>query len=429
MPTQMEHLDQALAGLTSGPDFTRAVSCPALQGSVSAVIATYNRCPYDPATRLKDNPLTWALDSLLAQRGTALREVVVVDDGSTDHTPAVMRSYQNAPTCVPVRVVRLSARRGVTAARNAGVAAAHGRWVLFSDDDCVSASHQVAGAALVMHRLQDRDPATAAVMLPFYYRDTRPRLVVPAGELGRLEVERARLWAGFHAWPQQYLPRPPLLAGTPVVAPLPVQVIAGTALVDIAALASIGGCPDASAWRSAYPEHLYLSAELADAGYTLHHCPDPRLGAAHVKFGTVGRFTPPGRETEDVLPGVGRTLAELIGIARLPRADTGNRVSDEQFHPEMIGSFFAFWTWRSPQAGYRWAVRVWEEFVLHGQIYSQTVTTVPPRPARQQAWREGLARGARYLADTPDRGLPADQVQRLLDQACTAVAQPPLTGW
>ncbi|MFJ2032008.1 glycosyltransferase family 2 protein [Streptosporangium sp. NPDC087985] len=422
-------LDEALAALAAGPDFTRALHHPDLDGSVSAVIATYNRCPHDPGTRLADNPLAWALDSLLAQHGTALGEVVVVDDGSTDHTPAVLRCYQRKAARVPVRVLRLSVRRGVTAARNAGLGAARGRWVLFSDDDCVSAPDQVAGAAHVMGRLQREDPAAAAVMLPFYYRDIRPRHVVAASELGRLEVGQARLWAGFHAWPGAYLPDPPLLAGGPVVAPLPVQVIAGTALMDAAALAAIGGCADASAWRSAYPEHLYLSADLTDAGYTLYHCPDPRLGAAHLKFGAAGRFTPPGRTGDENLPGVGRTLAELIDLARRPADDTGNRVPDELFHPEMVGSFFAFWAWRSPQAGHRWAVRVWEEFVIDGQVYSQTVTTVPPRPARQEAWREGLARGARFLADTPARGLPDGQVQHLLNEVCATVGQPPITGW
>lgn len=269
-------LDKALAALASGLDFTRALHHPDLDGSVSAVIATYNRCPHDPGTRLADNPLTWALDSLLAQHGTALGEVVVVDDGSTDHTPAVLRCYQRKAARVPVRVVRLSMRRGVTAARNAGVDAARGQWVLFSDDDCVSAPDQVAGAAHVMGRLQREDPAAAAVMLPFYYRDIRPRHVVAAGELGRLEVEQARLWAGFHAWPGTYLPDPPLLADGPVVAPLPVQVIAGTALMDTAALAAIGGCADASAWRSAYPEHLYLTIP---SGHGLAHT-DHNVSAA-----------------------------------------------------------------------------------------------------------------------------------------------------
>ena len=40
----------------AGPDFTAVLDQPHLAGTVSALIATYNRCPFDPAAgRLRDN--------------------------------------------------------------------------------------------------------------------------------------------------------------------------------------------------------------------------------------------------------------------------------------------------------------------------------------------------------------------------------------
>ena len=59
------------------------------------------------------------------------REVVVVDDASTDGTRAVVEGLSLS---VPIRVVA-SPRRGAAAARNAGVAAARGEIIAFLDAD------------------------------------------------------------------------------------------------------------------------------------------------------------------------------------------------------------------------------------------------------------------------------------------------------
>jgi glycosyltransferase involved in cell wall biosynthesis len=60
-------------------------------------------------------------------------EVIVVDDGSTDGTQAGLASLDRPE----VRVVRHDVSRGVSAARNAGVALARGEWLAFVDDDDV----------------------------------------------------------------------------------------------------------------------------------------------------------------------------------------------------------------------------------------------------------------------------------------------------
>jgi glycosyltransferase involved in cell wall biosynthesis len=56
-------------------------------------------------------------------------EVIVVDDGSTDDSPAVAESFGSA-----VRLYRRP-NRGVSAARNVGIAAAQGEYLLFLDAD------------------------------------------------------------------------------------------------------------------------------------------------------------------------------------------------------------------------------------------------------------------------------------------------------
>jgi glycosyltransferase involved in cell wall biosynthesis len=60
-------------------------------------------------------------------------ELIVVDDGSADATPAYLAELVASEA--RVRVVRNATARGGAAARNAGIASARARWVAFLDDD------------------------------------------------------------------------------------------------------------------------------------------------------------------------------------------------------------------------------------------------------------------------------------------------------
>jgi glycosyltransferase involved in cell wall biosynthesis len=69
-----------------------------------------------------------AIDSALAQSGPRL-ELIVVDDGSTDATPAVLAGYGE-------RIVTLrQPPSGRSAARNTGIEHARGEWIAFLDSD------------------------------------------------------------------------------------------------------------------------------------------------------------------------------------------------------------------------------------------------------------------------------------------------------
>jgi glycosyltransferase involved in cell wall biosynthesis len=86
----------------------------------SVIIPSYNRADFLPQ----------AIDSVLAQ-GYQEFELIVVDDGSTDDTPAVLAA--RAGQFVHLR----QENRGLAAARNAGLRVARGEFVGFLDsDDC-----------------------------------------------------------------------------------------------------------------------------------------------------------------------------------------------------------------------------------------------------------------------------------------------------
>jgi glycosyltransferase involved in cell wall biosynthesis len=87
---------------------------------ISLVLPTFNR-----AHALRAN-----LDSLLAVEEIA--EIIVVNDGSTDDTLLACAEFADSR----LRVISHPVNRGVAVARNTGVEAARGAWVLFGEDDC-----------------------------------------------------------------------------------------------------------------------------------------------------------------------------------------------------------------------------------------------------------------------------------------------------
>jgi glycosyltransferase involved in cell wall biosynthesis len=85
---------------------------------ISVVIPTYNRSTY----------VTKAIDSVLAQSYRDY-EIIVVDDGSTDNTCEVLKSYMNKICYI------YQENAGVSATRNRGVRESKGLYLAFLDSD------------------------------------------------------------------------------------------------------------------------------------------------------------------------------------------------------------------------------------------------------------------------------------------------------
>lgn len=89
--------------------------------ALSVIIPCYNNASY-----LKES-----LDSVLGQQTEYSFEAVVIDDGSTDETPAILEAYREMPNVTLLR----QENRGHSGARNAGIAACRGKYLLFHDSD------------------------------------------------------------------------------------------------------------------------------------------------------------------------------------------------------------------------------------------------------------------------------------------------------
>jgi GT2 family glycosyltransferase len=170
------------------------------------VIASYNRRPLLDATlaKLSDIP--------------ERPPVVVVDDGSTDGTAAMLR--ERWPE---VRVVALPDNHGA-AARNAGVRAAQTRYVAFCDDDCWWCSDGIARAVALL----DAHPGVALL---------NARVLVYDDE----HVDEACAWMAASP-----LPKRTACPGSAIV-----SFMAGASIVRRDAFLSVGG----------YHERYHIGAE------------------------------------------------------------------------------------------------------------------------------------------------------------------------
>lgn len=142
-----------------------------LEGSVkfrfSVVIPVYNRARF----------LRQAIDSVLSQTFTDF-EVIAVDDGSTDESPEILRSYGSR-----IKVVRQE-NQGPEVARNTGVAVAQGEYIAFLDSDDFFFPHTLESYERVIQAF-DAPPMIVGAELYFRHGQEIPK---KAYEPGPLEV-------------------------------------------------------------------------------------------------------------------------------------------------------------------------------------------------------------------------------------------------
>lgn len=106
-----------------------------------------------------------AIDSALTAEGPT-REVIVVDDGSTDHTPEVLAGYGG-------QIVSLrQTNQGVSAARNVGIAMARGTYIV-----CLDADDRLLPAGLrLLHAAAEAHPEAALVFGGYQTVDAQGRV-------------------------------------------------------------------------------------------------------------------------------------------------------------------------------------------------------------------------------------------------------------
>jgi glycosyltransferase involved in cell wall biosynthesis len=123
---------------------------------VSIVIPTYNQAKY-----IRDS-----IDSALNQTYKNT-EVIVVDDGSTDDTGEILRSYGN--TIIHIH----QENKGVTAAMNAGAMKAKGEFILFLSSDDILMPNIIERQLNILRNKRDVD----FVYTDYYYMKDKSEII------------------------------------------------------------------------------------------------------------------------------------------------------------------------------------------------------------------------------------------------------------
>ncbi len=147
----------------SGPAH-RPSPCPATgdSGTISVVIPAKNRA----------DVLARAILSVVAQT-VPVEEVVVVDDGSTDDTPAVVEALAREHGAV--KLIRQAESRGAPAARNRGAEESRGDLIALLDSDDVWKPEKIERQS----QLLARHPSSPAAFcgIEFIYTDRPTRVI------------------------------------------------------------------------------------------------------------------------------------------------------------------------------------------------------------------------------------------------------------
>lgn len=106
--------------------------------SMSLVMTCYNQHSF----------IEEALTSALEMEYSGDKELIIVDDASTDDSLQIMENIlKTCPHDVPVRVIRLESNRGVAGAVDAGIAEAQYEWIVLLDGDDVQCPDRLINTA------------------------------------------------------------------------------------------------------------------------------------------------------------------------------------------------------------------------------------------------------------------------------------------
>ena len=323
--------------------------------NITAVIPTFNRSPH--VVKEDSNPLGWCLESLLAQRGSGLDEIIIVDDASTDYTKDVVRTFQEKSS-VPIIYLNNEKNLGSSISRNIAVKHSKNDLVMFLDDDCVFSKYMFFGANFTLDHF---DESVSALHLPVYHRKTIPKLV-DINDIGVLDLKKGVIVANFDGFPIQYLndlENHLIDTDLKILTPIEIKNLAGVFLIKKRIFEKIGGFPEFFTWKNGYREETDVALKLSEGGYKMLFTPDPKFFCVHLKYGADGE-----KNEKEAEP----NLKSLIEQSNIHRCNTGNRVDTAEWFYSLLLSTYTLLGRRNSEGAKRYLYETYKNFVINNQL-------------------------------------------------------------
>lgn len=380
---------------------------------ISAIIPTYNRCPFDEKSAdYKYNPLSICIHALLMQR-SSIKEIVVIDDASTDNTKTVvdkLASEAYATKGIEIKYIRNPERKGSSISRNIGAKQASGKYLFFLDDDCVPTPHLSFISMIVVKKLEKADKNFAALVLPVYDRASYPKIAPHIEDLTRSFLKRGTSSANFNSVPLEYIKSRGedrfLNRTLKIFKPIQVFQTWGHLIVDRSKYLDVGGFPDFATWPNKLGEEQEFACRLIENAYTLYYLPENKASSFHGAYGAkMGGF-----DGYDWLSNVTSGKLSLVKYSKICDNGimSGNRVGVEDYcYSKIIASFCIIYK-RNTKEAINWARTSYEGFVTENKkrwypVYAKGQSFL--REKREGIWQRAINDGLNLLFNNEQKRL------------------------
>lgn len=371
---------------------------------ISAIIPTYNRCPFpNNHKNYKYNPLSVCISALLLQRAP-IKEIVVVDDASTDNTKQVVEELAReayATKGIKINYFKNEERKGSSISRNIAAKNATGKYLFFLDDDCVPTPYLSLIAMIVIKKLERTDKNFAALVLPVYDHATYPKIAPSVSDLTETFLKRGAKGTYFNSVPLEYLTTSRgrfLNNNLKIFKPLQVHQTWGHFIIDRSKYLDIGGFPDFATWPNKAGEEQELACRLIENAYTLYYLPETKASSFHGAYGAeIGGFD--GRDWLSVVTNGSLSFVEFSEICN-KGIKSGNRVNAEDYCYARIIATFCIIYKRNIKEAIVWAQTSYKEFVSKNKSmwyskYAKGKTF--SREEREKIWHRAIYDGLNLL--------------------------------
>ncbi|MBU2522910.1 MAG: glycosyltransferase [Nanoarchaeota archaeon] len=406
MELKLEKLSEEFKKDIYHPNFLEKFKIPSRTADISAVIPTYNRCPFDKnSENYQYNPLAICVRTLLLQK-SPLKEIIIVDDASTDNTANVVKELRQEAykkKGIEIKCFHNKERKGSSISRNIGAKHASGKYLFFLDDDCVPAPYLTFIANIVLKKIEEQDTHFAVLVLPVYDRASLPTTTININDLTRSFFKREGLSARFNTFPAEYLKIKDKFLNTnlKIFNPIKVYQTWGHFIIERSKYLDVGGFPDFATWPNKAGEEQEFASRLIENTYSLYYLPGTKAASYHGAFGAkIGKFN-----GIDWLAEMTNNKLSLIRYSKICENGiiSGNRVGIKDYLYSKIIAAFCIIYKRNMKEAINYARLSHKEFVVETKkswFTGYSMEVIADRSEREMIWHKAIEDGLNLLLET-----------------------------